>query len=77
MTPEQDNMGIALDKAQFVRVFDDIELIYVWSGGVGVNIYTFQWKCVDYFSNHTWELTRAEIDRSIEEHHDEQTKQQD
>lgn len=72
MTPEQEKMSIALDKAYFVRVFDD-ELVYVWNGSQTVNVYDSNWNPVDCFTSNHW-LTRTEVNHAIEEHHEQQTE---
>ena len=39
-----------LNKAQFVKVYEDSERVYAWFGGFGVSIYDLELNEIDYFT---------------------------
>lgn len=59
---------MALDRMQYVRIFDD--LAYVWNGSLTVNIYVLpEWENIDVFTLGDEPESIDEVNESIEDHH--------
>ena len=39
-----------LNKAYFVKVYEDSQRVYAWFGGIGVSIYDLELNEIDYFT---------------------------
>ena len=48
--PDIYQFHMAFEEAQFVRVEEALELIFVWTGSDLVNLYNLDLEAVDYFS---------------------------
>ena len=59
-----------LNKAQFVKVYEDSERVYAWFGGLGVSIYDLELNEIDYFTLAEYPSI-DKIKQSIELHEDE------
>ncbi|NCC25105.1 MAG: hypothetical protein EOM25_07880 [Deltaproteobacteria bacterium] len=48
--PSAEQFSMAFEEARFVRVEENLELIFVWQGSDLVNIYSLDLEAVDCFS---------------------------
>lgn len=67
--PSAEQFSMAFEEARFVRVEEDLELIFVWCGSDLVNIYNLDLEAVDCFSFSRGRfegLSRREVENGVE-----------